>query len=121
MGMFEAQARTTLTTKCADWPQQARAQGTASPRTFLRHSSETTQQHRRNGKEDMCVAGRPRTQAWRAAGEERPASQCPLHTRPPPHETAQPQGKWVEEACVKTHMGWGGRSCMTAIIWGSCM
>lgn len=27
---------------------------------------------------------------------------------PPPRETAQLQGKWVEEACVKTHMGWGG-------------
>lgn len=83
MGTFEAPAGTTLTTKCADWQQQARAQGTVSPRTSLRNSSETTQQYHRNGKMDVCVAGGPRTQAWRAAGEERPASQCPLHPTTP--------------------------------------
>ena len=39
MGTSEAPAGTTRTTKCADWQQQARAQGTVSPRTSLRNSS----------------------------------------------------------------------------------
>ena len=97
MGTFEAPAGTTLTTKCADWQQQARAQGTVSPRTSLRNSSETTQQYCRNRKKNMCVAGRPQTQAWRTAGEERPALQCPL----PPNDHPMRQHSYRESGWRK--------------------
>lgn len=56
-----------------------------------------------------------RVHGWRAlntglvdCGEERPASQFLLHPLPPcNHHPCTATGRWVEEACAKTHMGWG--------------